>query len=269
MTALIQIYNDNKKDSSINMVPTNSAPSEELISAAESAAAMVQHNLQTDFALPDNRNNNPNISKSNVDITQNVLHSERRPPTSTITSAQTSLAHQQQSVLHPTMDLIQSANTVIQHAGAGSILSKPGVLPERFRNVEVVSTQLRNQIKASKDINLALLLIPNNESTSEYRRVNSDGVEYVMKPGNSRLAKSLTLGEFIMAFSKYKNIVCDALPNRRIELDQYERDIVEMATQFGGTRFYDNHKAFSACNHKTEIFSEISLTVGKILRTTV
>ena len=43
MTALIQIYNDNKKDSSIKMVPTNSAPSEELISAAESAAAMVQH----------------------------------------------------------------------------------------------------------------------------------------------------------------------------------------------------------------------------------
>ena len=49
-----------------------------------------------------------------------------------------------------------------------------------------------------------------------------------------------------MAFSKYKNIVCDALPNRRIELDQYESNIVEMATQFGGIRFYDYHKAFSA-----------------------
>ena len=194
VTALIQIYNDNKKDSSINMVPTNSAPSEELISAAESAAAMVQHNLQSDFALPDNRNNNPNISKSNVDITQNMLQSERIPPTSTITGAQTSLAHQQQSVLHPTMDLIQPANTVNQHAGVCSILSQPGVPAERFRNVEVVSTQLGNQIIAGKDINLALLLIPNNESTSEYRRVNFDGVKYVMKPGDPRLAKSLTLG---------------------------------------------------------------------------
>ena len=29
-------------------------------------------------------------------------------------------------------------------------------------------------------------------------------------------------------------------------MDQYERDIVEMATQFGGTTFYDYHKAFSA-----------------------
>ena len=49
-----------------------------------------------------------------------------------------------------------------------------------------------------------------------------------------------------MAFSKYKNIVCEALHNRRVELDQYVRDIVEMATQFWGTRFYDYRKAFSA-----------------------
>ena len=86
------------------------------------------------------------------------------------------------------MDLIQPANTVNQHARAGSILSQPGVPAERFRNVEVVSTQLRNQIKAGKDINLALLLIPNNNSASEYRRVDFDGVEYVMKPGDPRLA---------------------------------------------------------------------------------
>ena len=132
------------------------------------------------------------------------------------------------------------------HTRAGGILTQPGVPAERYRNVEVVSSQLRNQIIAGKDINLALLLIPNNESTSEYRRADFDGIEYVMKPGDPRLAKSLTLGEFIMAFSKYKNIVCEALPNRRVELDKYERDIVEMATQFGGTRFYDYHKAFSA-----------------------
>ena len=49
-----------------------------------------------------------------------------------------------------------------------------------------------------------------------------------------------------MAFSRYKNIVCEALPNIRAELDQYERDIVEMVNQFGDTRFYDHPKAFSA-----------------------
>ena len=36
------------------------------------------------------------------------------------------------------------------------------------------------------------------------------------------------------------------MPHRREELDQYERDVVEMANQFGGTRFNDYHKAFTA-----------------------
>ena len=36
------------------------------------------------------------------------------------------------------------------------------------------------------------------------------------------------------------------MPHRRTELDQYERDVVEMANNFGGTCFYDYHKAFSA-----------------------
>ena len=70
------------------------------------------------------------------------------------------------------------------------ILRQQGVPAERYRNLEVVSTQLRNQIIAGKDINLALLLIPNNESTSEYRRVEFDGVEYVMKPGDPRRKRS-------------------------------------------------------------------------------
>ena len=64
------------------------------------------------------------------------------------------------------------------------ILRQQEVPAERYRNVKVVSTQLWNQIIGGKDINLALLLIPNNESTSEYRRVDFIGVEYVMKPGD-------------------------------------------------------------------------------------
>lgn len=33
---------------------------------------------------------------------------------------------------------------------------------------------------------------------------------------------------------------------RRPELDMYERDIIEMATRYGGTNFYEYHKLFSA-----------------------
>ena len=64
--------------------------------------------------------------------------------------------------------------------------------------------------------------------------------------GRSKAGKKPYPGGIYYGFSKYKNIVCEALPNRRVELDQYERVIVEMGTQFGGTRFYDYHKAFLA-----------------------
>ena len=101
-------------------------------------------------------------------------------------------------------------------------------------------------ILAGKDIHLALLLIPSNESTTEHRRVDFDGIENIMKPGDPRLSKTLTLGEFIIAFGKYKNMICEVMPHPRRELDQYERNVVEMANSYGGTRFYDYHKTFSA-----------------------
>ena len=78
----------------------------------------------------------------------------------------------------------------------------------------------------------ALLLIPSNGSTTEHRRIDFDGIEYIMKPGHPRLSKNLTLGEFIVAFGKYKNIKCEVKPHRRTELDQYGRDAVENGKQF-------------------------------------
>ena len=125
-------------------------------------------------------------------------------------------------------------------------LRTTGEPSDNFRDVDIVSQSLRQQILSGKDINLALLLIPNNESTTEHRRVDFDGIEYTLKPGDPRLSKTLTLGEFIVAFGRYKSIVCEAMPHRRMELDTYEKDIVEIAHQFGGNRFYEYHKAFSA-----------------------
>jgi hypothetical protein len=40
--------------------------------------------------------------------------------------------------------------------------------------------------------------------------------------------------------------MCEAYPQRRHELDTYERHIVEIAHKFGGSSFYEYHKAFSA-----------------------
>ena len=125
-------------------------------------------------------------------------------------------------------------------------IRQPSVPSEQYRNVEIVSPNLRNQILSGKDINLALLLMPNNDSLAEYRLVDFSGIEYSMRPGDPRLTKNLSLGEFITAFSKYRNIICEVMPHKKEELDYYERGIVEMAQRFGGQLFHEYHKAFTA-----------------------
>ena len=88
--------------------------------------------------------------------------------------------------------------------------------------------------------------MPNNDNLTEYRHIDLNGIENSMIPGDPRLARNLSLGEFINAFARYRNIICEVMPHRSDELDFYERDIVEMAQRFWGTRFYEYHKAFSA-----------------------
>ena len=79
-------------------------------------------------------------------------------------------------------------------------MRQPSVPSEQYRNVEIVSPYRRNQILSGKDINLALLLMPNYDSLAEYKRVDFNGIEFSMRPGDQRLTKNLSLGEFITAF---------------------------------------------------------------------
>ena len=111
--------------------------------------------------------------------------------------------------------------------------------------VETVSPAIRRQVIEGKDVNLAVLLIPyytgpmsNDEKIDTYYCSNR-------KP-DPRLNKCLNISEFIQAFGTYKNIMCEAFPNRRHELDLYEREIVNMASRYPGAGFYDYHKQFSA-----------------------
>ena len=111
--------------------------------------------------------------------------------------------------------------------------------------IETVSPAIRHQVIEGKDVNLAVLLIPyytgpmsNDERIDTYFCSNR-------KP-DPRLNKCLNISEFIQAFGTYKNIMCEAFPNRRHELDLYEREIVNMAARYPGAGFYDYHKQFSA-----------------------
>ncbi|KAL3876519.1 hypothetical protein ACJMK2_034361 [Sinanodonta woodiana] len=118
-----------------------------------------------------------------------------------------------------------------------------GYSAESLPFVETVSPQLRKNIVAGRDINLAALLIPYYTGSGVIESFDAEGVKSG-KP-DPRINRALSLGEFIQAFGIYKNIMCNAFPRRRQELDLYERDIVEMATRYQGNGFYEYHKKFS------------------------
>ena len=123
-----------------------------------------------------------------------------------------------------------------------------GVPSDSLPQIDIVSPSVRRDIIVGKDINLAALLIPGykSDSTTDRHLVKGSEIIPLKSPGDTRLSRNLLLSEFIMAFTIYKNIMCEAYPTRRQELDNYQRGIVEMAHRFGGTMFYDYHRAFSA-----------------------
>ena len=121
-----------------------------------------------------------------------------------------------------------------------------GYAIESLPTVETISPKLRQNIIQGRDINLASLLIPYytgpcNEEQDEAFTTPCGAI----KQPDSRLNRVLTLGEFVQAFSIYKNIMCSTYPQRREELDRYERDIIEMATRYPGSGFYEYHRQFS------------------------
>jgi len=118
-----------------------------------------------------------------------------------------------------------------------------GVPSASLPHLETVPATIRQQIIEGKDVNLALLLFPSND----LRQVTTPQGELLLKStSDPRANKILTISEFIEAFSKYRNIMCEVYPERRVELDRYLRDIVSMQKDFQGALFYEYHKAFSA-----------------------
>ncbi len=141
-----------------------------------------------------------------------------------------------------------------------STLASAGTPADQLKHIAVVSPQLKKDIIAGKDVNLACLLIPNYSQQRDGRQFTLDEDTILLKPmSDNRLTRSLSIQEFITAFSVYRNVMCEAYPNRREELDSYLREIIEMSSRFGGTGFYDYHRAFSAkaasylLNHRIKV----------------
>jgi hypothetical protein len=102
-------------------------------------------------------------------------------------------------------------------------------------DLDMISPEIRNQIISGKDVNLNLLLIPNYETPIKGKDQDKD----------ERLSRNLSLDEFIIAFVRYKRIMCSAFSSRAEELELYLTHIIETA-QIWPSKFVEYHKMFSA-----------------------
>lgn len=163
-----------------------------------------------------------------------------------------SLSHAVENIQQSLVSLTNAVSSIQAHNGnrnqaityRTSTDLKTRVSSDSVPFIETVSTTLRNNIIQGKDVNLATLLLP--RENEEHKIQDNEGQVILIKPNHDvRLQRNLSISEFILAFSKFKNVMCEVYPERLQELDAYERDIEEMASMTHGPAFYDYHKAFS------------------------
>ena len=129
----------------------------------------------------------------------------------------------------------------------GSAVPAPPTGVPFFSPAAAVSPHLKSQILAGNDINLVKILLSSSETgLGEKRIVECGDVSVCLKDTDSRLSKDLTMTEFNVAFGVYRDIICEAFPDRRAELDTYLAIISDLSMSYGGTLFYEYHKSFSA-----------------------
>lgn len=110
-----------------------------------------------------------------------------------------------------------------------------GVPATSISDTDMISPEVRQQIITGKDVNLNILLIPNYDTPVNKKTQDKD----------ERLRRNLSLDEFIIAFGRFKRIMCSAFPSRTEELDLYLAHIVETANIWPH-KFFEYHKMFSA-----------------------
>lgn len=76
--------------------------------------------------------------------------------------------------------------------------------------------------------------------------VDCGDVAVFLQTSNPRLQRNLSFSEFVIAFSIFRDILCQTFPDRREELDLYLAMMADFNQRYGGTLFYEYHKSFSA-----------------------
>lgn len=72
-----------------------------------------------------------------------------------------------------------------------------------------------------------------------------DHTVYLKPKADPRLDRNLTIIEFILAFMRYMNVICEVFSHRRRELTAYLNEIIRLSGRFGQTYFYDYYRLFT------------------------
>lgn len=99
-----------------------------------------------------------------------------------------------------------------------------------------VSPNIRANIVQGKDIHLASLLLP--LQAVDRKMVDCGDVAGFLKTSDPRLQCNLAFFEFVIAFSIFRDILCQSFPERREELDLYLAMMADFNQRYGGTLFY-------------------------------
>lgn len=122
-----------------------------------------------------------------------------------------------------------------------------GVPMSSLHRIETVPEPICRAIVEGKDVNLSVLLMSADYLSAKCYsgKTNKAEKNYEKLMTDPRAYRDISLPEFIRAFTIYKNVMCGTYPERRSELDQYERDVVDMGAKFPAPLFYHYHKDFA------------------------
>ena len=124
-------------------------------------------------------------------------------------------------------------------------MQQHGVAADLLPHLDIVSDSLRLQITEGKYINLASLLIPEFHLTPNFTTNEFSELELLRKSRRDYpLDRPLNITQFYKAFGIYKRVMCEAFPQRRLELELYEADIGNIFDHFGNL-FYQYHVQFT------------------------
>ena len=140
--------------------------------------------------------------------------------------------------------IYESQGTGSSPGATGTLVQQNGVGADDLPHIDVVSENLKKQIREGKYVNLACLLIPDFDAPN-FTTNELSGLELVRQSRRDhRLDRVLSISQFFKAFGIYKRIMCEAFPQRRSELDLYEADIGTIFDHYGSL-FYQYHVQFS------------------------